>query len=68
MSRFDWTSSEDRTLAAMWNRGLTADAIGERLGKSRNAILGRIRRLGLRRSASRSPNSIGDFWRRDASR
>jgi hypothetical protein len=67
-SRFGWTLSEDRTLAQMWARGLTAALIGERLGKSRDAILGRIRRLGLNRQSSASTSLTGGFSRQDASR
>jgi hypothetical protein len=52
----------------MWFRGATAALIGERLGKSRDAILGRIRRLGLSRQSSASTSLTDDFSRQDAGR
>lgn len=56
MSRFDWSSLQDARLRALWLEGRTALEIGERLGKSRDAILGRVKRLNLNRKASPLPS------------
>lgn len=68
MSRFNWSSSQDTRLAHLWAEGMTAAEIAERLGKSRNAILGRIRRLNLNRKAFPSPSLTDASSRPDASR
>ena len=49
MSRIDlWTDEQDALLRKLWcEEGLSGSAIGERLGKSRSAILGRVHRLKL---------------------
>jgi hypothetical protein len=56
-----WTDRETRRAADLWKTGLTAAEIGCVLGKSRNAVLGKIARLGLSRSGStaRGPQSTG---------
>jgi GcrA cell cycle regulator len=43
-----WTPALDARLRALWDAGLTSAVIGERLACSRDAVLGRVRRLGLR--------------------
>jgi hypothetical protein len=45
-----WTPREERRAADLWKTGLTATEIACVLGKSRNAVLGKIARLGLSRS------------------
>lgn len=42
-----WTTDEDSRLKALWRAGLTNAAIGEVIGRSRNAISGRRYRLEL---------------------
>lgn len=44
-SSFD--AGEDAALRAAWAEGLTLGAIAARLGRSRNSVAGRVRRLGL---------------------
>ena len=44
-----WSASEIETVRSMWSAGKSAGQIGERLGRSRNAILGKVRRMGLHR-------------------
>lgn len=41
-----WTDEAITSLKAWWAEGLSARTIGERLGVSRNAVLGKIHRLG----------------------
>ncbi|MGY3359770.1 hypothetical protein ACVWZK_006433 [Bradyrhizobium sp. GM0.4] len=41
-----WTEDEMSTLRQLWQKGLSASQIGARLGKSRNAVLGKLHRLG----------------------
>jgi DNA-binding CsgD family transcriptional regulator len=42
-----WTFDRQLELALLWKEGLTFAEIGERLGVSRNAIAGKVGRLGL---------------------
>lgn len=42
-----WTAAEDAQLRQLWAEGLTATAMGERMGKNKNMILGRVHRLKL---------------------
>lgn len=46
-----WTSSEDRRLRELHAAGVSANRIGERLGRSAPSVSGRLAVLGLR-----SPN------------
>lgn len=48
-----WNSERDDTLRALWAEGLSAKQIGDQMGVSRNAIIGRARRIGC--SARPSP-------------
>jgi hypothetical protein len=43
----EWTPADIDGLRALWGQGLTAAAIAAKLGKSRNAVLGKAHRLGL---------------------
>lgn len=43
-----WTGAEDDIAKALWKQGYSADQIAKKLpGRSRNAVIGRIHRLGL---------------------
>lgn len=42
-----WPEDRVETLKRLWRDGLSASVIGRRLGVSRNAVLGKIHRLGL---------------------
>ena len=48
-----WKPSQDQILKKRWGRE-SASAIGQRIGKTKNAIIGRAWRLGL-------PNMAGEF-------
>lgn len=45
-----WTKEMDERLKARWLAGESASAIGDGIGRSRSAVLGRIHRLGLQRA------------------
>lgn len=49
----DWTAEKTEVLRAAFHEGLTASQIAERLGLpcTRNAVIGKLHRLGLRRGA-----------------
>ena len=57
----NWTTRETRRAADLWKTGMTAAEIACVLGKSRNAVLGKIGRLGLSRSGrtARGPRATG---------
>jgi len=43
-----WTPELDAEIATLWLAGaLSAETIGEKIGASKNAVLGRVHRLGL---------------------
>ena len=42
-----WTETEIDVLRMLWPKGYRAKTIGERIGKSANAVLAKARRLGL---------------------
>ena len=42
-----WTPLKISALIALWNEGLSTSEIGNRLGISKNAVIGRVHRLGL---------------------
>ena len=43
----EWTDRDDAILRRMWLQGMPAAVIGENLGRTRNAIIGRAGRIGL---------------------
>jgi GcrA cell cycle regulator len=58
MTCTSWTDARVRTLVALWKDGLSASRIATELGGvTRNAVLGKLHRLGLlgRRSAAARP-------------
>lgn len=44
---FEWTPQVTAILIALWDEGLTTSKIGERLGITKNAVIGKVHRLGL---------------------
>jgi GcrA cell cycle regulator len=42
-----WTDEAVETLRTMWSAGASAREIGERVGATRNAVIGKANRLGL---------------------
>jgi hypothetical protein len=53
-----WTPRQDSVLRQLW-RQLPAQGIGARLGKTRDAVIGRARRLGLSTPRGTIPLSLG---------
>lgn len=43
----EWTPTRISILIALWNEGLTTSEIGVRLGVTKNAVVGKVHRLGL---------------------
>tara|TARA_B100001250_G_scaffold387424_1_gene384806 strand:- start:587 stop:946 length:360 start_codon:yes stop_codon:yes gene_type:complete len=43
----EWTPTRISILIALWNEGLTTSVIGEKLGVTKNAVVGKVHRLGL---------------------
>jgi len=43
----DWTPERTNALIALWNEGLSTAEIGRRLGVTKNAVVGKVHRLGL---------------------
>lgn len=43
-----WTQYRVDTLIRMWDKGATSTEIGEMLGVTRNAVTGKVKRLGLK--------------------
>jgi GcrA cell cycle regulator len=43
----EWTPERIATLIALWNEALTTSQIGLRLGITKNAVVGKVHRLGL---------------------
>jgi len=50
-----WTDEQDEIAAAMWRAGESARDIAGRIGKSRNAVIGRMRRLEVRQGDGGKP-------------
>lgn len=44
---FSWTAEASESLAQLWESSLSASEIGVILGVSKNAVIGKVRRLGL---------------------
>lgn len=49
---FEWTDENTARLRELWNAGLSTKKIGYELGCSKNAVIGRARRIGLDGRAS----------------
>jgi GcrA cell cycle regulator len=43
----DWNDERIKDLIALWNEGLSTSEIGNRLGVTKNAVIGKVHRLGL---------------------
>jgi GcrA cell cycle regulator len=51
---FPWTDEQIETLKSLWAAGLSCNAIGRKLGCSKNAVVGKAHRLKLQQR--RNPN------------
>ena len=48
----EWTPTRISILIALWNEGLATSVIGEKLGVTKNAVVGKVHRLGLPKRGS----------------
>ena len=57
-----WSNDRIEDLRAEWAKGLSVAAIAQRLGTTRSAVTGKIKRLGLNKHAhsERRPIRAGD--------
>src|SRR6516165_681821 len=54
----DWTLERSALLRRLWNdEGLSGGEIAERMGLSRNAVIGRAHRMGLQKRNDRKANA-----------
>tara|TARA_R110000772_G_scaffold229344_1_gene340207 strand:+ start:277 stop:486 length:210 start_codon:yes stop_codon:yes gene_type:complete len=59
MKRKRWTEERIKKLKDLWNKGYTADQIALRFGDvTRNAVIGKIHRLGLSSFGARSGKPV----------
>lgn len=63
----DWTPERTAALMALWSEDLTTAEIGRRLGVTKNAVIGKVHRLGLpqRRPSPKPKIEILDVLRLD---
>lgn len=52
MSTIEWTPERTNALMALWDEGLSTAEIGRRLGVTKNAVVGKVHRLGLPKRGS----------------
>ena len=52
MSAEEWTPDRIKILIALWEEGLPTSEIGRRLGVTKNAVVGKVHRLGLKKRQS----------------
>lgn len=52
MSAEEWTPDRIKVLMALWEEGLPTSEIGRRLGVTKNAVVGKVHRLGLKKRQS----------------
>ena len=48
----EWTPTRISVLIALWEEGLSTSEIGNRLGVTKNAVIGKVHRLGLAKRVS----------------
>ena len=52
MAAVDWTPERTKILIALWEEGLPTSEIGRRLDVTKNSVVGKVHRLGLKKRAS----------------
>lgn len=62
MSALWWTEDQDTLLRRLWAVGETARTISDRIGKSRNSVIGRAHRLHLARRKPSPPPRRKPTW------
>lgn len=63
-----WASEEAEILKREWTAGKRAKTIGEMLGRTKNSVIGMIRRLGLSEPSNKAPVVYGRRQRRPTPR
>ena len=60
MTATDWTDEKVERMTALWREGASAGAIARKLGGgvTRNAVLGKLHRLGINRAAAAAPRRV----------
>ena len=48
----EWTPARVSALIALWNEGISTSIIGDRLGVTKNAVVGKVHRIGLPKRGS----------------
>jgi GcrA cell cycle regulator len=68
MSTIEWTPERIAALIALWNESLPTSEIGRRLGVTKNAVIGKVHRLGLtkRRSSPKAEEEPARLIRLDS--
>ena len=59
MSAVEWTPERIKVLIGLWEEGLPTSEIGRRLGVTKNAVVGKVHRLGLKKRQSPIRQSAG---------
>lgn len=54
-----WSEEANATLRRLWAEGATTSQIGRVVGRTKNAVIGRVRRLGL----EQRPNPVGNGFK-----
>jgi GcrA cell cycle regulator len=67
MSTNEWTPERIAALIALWNEDHSTSEIGRRLGTTKNAVIGKVHRLGLpkRRPSTKPEPKLADIIRLD---
>ena len=52
MTAFEWTPDRIKVLIGHWEEGLPTSEIGRRLGVTKNSVVGKVHRLGLKKRQS----------------
>jgi len=63
----EWSPERIAALIALWNEELSTSEIGRRLGITKNAVIGKVHRLGLqqRRPSPKSKEEVVHYLRLD---
>lgn len=67
MTNPEWTPERTAALIALWSEELSTSEIGRRLGITKNAVIGKVHRLGLpkRRQSPKAAEETADIIRLD---
>ena len=57
-----WTPDRDAQLRALWDAGHTGTDIAQRMGATKNSIIGRVHRLGFPKRASPIAMRVARPW------